>query len=134
MQALHQPQAHDNKDQIRCFAPQKAQMPQIPQIAQITQPDKLWWSTLAEFELLIVDFQGFDSSRKSRSWDSKLSRRSRRSGNPAPTLSERRLEFSPARFAPQHSKPAAFNAEMPAEKSYWKAITRQLKKHQWNSG
>src|ERR1700727_3843750 len=44
-------------------------------------------STLAEFELLLVDFQGFDSSRESGLWNSKLSRRSRRAGNPTPTLS-----------------------------------------------
>ena len=88
--------------------------------------------TVSQFELLLVDFQGLDPGLKRRCWNSKLSRRPGRSRNrlwsqPAPP------RRSPARCAPQHSKPATFQPEMPAEKSLWKATTHQLKKHQWCS-
>jgi hypothetical protein len=71
------------------------QVTQIPQITQIAQGGKLSWSILAEFELLLVDFQGFDPGRKGRLWNSKLSRCSGRSGNSASSLSERRLDNFP---------------------------------------
>src|SRR2546422_532264 len=50
---------------------------------------------LAEFELLFVDFQGLDPGLEGRWWNSKLSRRSGRSGNPVSSLSERRLDHLP---------------------------------------
>jgi len=50
---------------------------------------------LAEFELLFVDFQGLDPGLEGRWWNSKLSRRPGRSGNPASRLSQRRLDNLP---------------------------------------
>ena len=50
---------------------------------------------LAEFELVLVDFRGLDPRLEGRWWNSKLSRRSGWSGNPASGLSERRLDHLP---------------------------------------
>src|SRR3984885_1892679 len=50
---------------------------------------------LAEFELLFVDFQGLDSGLERRGWNSQLSRRPGQPGNPAPGLSQRRLDNLP---------------------------------------
>src|SRR6266852_3936749 len=52
-------------------------------------------TSLAEFELLFVDSQGLDAGLEGRWWNSKLSRCSGRSGNPASSLSERRLDNLP---------------------------------------
>src|SRR5216684_1576573 len=50
---------------------------------------------LAEFELLFIDVQGFDPGLEGRWWNSQLSRCSERSGNPASSLSQRRLDNLP---------------------------------------
>src|SRR5438445_702985 len=50
---------------------------------------------LAEFELLFVDFQGLDPGLEGRWWNLKLSRCSGRSGNPASSISQRRLDNLP---------------------------------------
>src|SRR5215831_17971251 len=47
---------------------------------------------LAKFELELVDFQGLDAGLKSRCWNSKLGCRPCRSGNPAPSGGQRRLD------------------------------------------
>src|SRR5713101_5301125 len=48
---------------------------------------------LAKFELLFVDSQGLDAGFEGRWWNSKLCRRPGRSGNPASSLSQRRLDI-----------------------------------------
>src|SRR6266567_4699718 len=50
---------------------------------------------LEEFEVLFVDFQRLDPGLEGRWWNAKLSRCSGRSGNPASSLSERRLDNFP---------------------------------------
>src|SRR5260370_41829169 len=68
------------------------EFPRIPRIGVLESPRE---RPLAEFELLFVDFQGLDPGLEGRWWNSKLSRCSGRSGNPASRLSERRLDNFP---------------------------------------
>src|SRR5216683_4304104 len=63
------------------------EFPRIPRIGVLASPRE---RPLAEFELLFVDFQGLDPGLEGRRWNSKLSRCSKRSGNPASSLSQRR--------------------------------------------
>src|SRR5258705_570864 len=65
------------------------EFPRIPRIGVLESPRE---RPLAEFELLFVDSQGLDAGLEGRWWNSKLSRCSGRSGNPASSLSERRLD------------------------------------------
>jgi len=56
--------------------------------------------------------------------------------NPALGLGQRRLDslaLAP-RLTLTLENPPTLQPEMPAEKSFWKATTHQLKKHQWSSG
>src|ERR1700683_2334243 len=50
---------------------------------------------LAEFELLFVDFQDLNPGLEGRWWNSKLGRRPGRSGNPAFSFSQHRLDNLP---------------------------------------
>src|SRR5216684_2990865 len=68
------------------------EFPRIPRIGVLASPRE---RPLAEFELLFVDFQGLDAGLEGRWWNSKLSRCSGRSGNPASSLSQRRLDNLP---------------------------------------
>ena len=68
------------------------EFPRIPLIGVLASPRE---RRLTEFELLLVDFQGLDPGLEGRWWNSKLCRRSGRSGNPPSSLSERRLDNFP---------------------------------------
>ena len=74
---------------------------------------RLGGGTLAEFELLFVDFQGLDPGLEGRWWNSKLTRCAGRSGNPASSLSERRLDNLPLASRLNIQKPATFQPELP---------------------
>src|SRR5260370_35309301 len=50
---------------------------------------------LAEFKLLFVDSQGLDAGLEGRWWNSEHGRCSGRAGNPASSLSQRRLDNLP---------------------------------------
>ena len=57
-------------------------------------------TVLAEFELVLIDFQGLDPGRKSGWWNSKFDRRSGRTRNPASTVGKRRLDDLPLASRP----------------------------------
>ena len=68
------------------------EFPRIPRIGVLESPRE---RPLAEFELLFVDSQGLDAGLEGRWWNSKLCRCSGGAGNPASSLSERRLDDFP---------------------------------------
>jgi hypothetical protein len=53
-----------------------------------------------------------------------------RVGNPASSLSERRLDNLPLASPLNIQKPATFQLEVSAKEAFWKATTHQQKKHQ----
>jgi len=79
---------------------------------------------LAESELAFVDFQRLDAALKGSRWNLKLSRRSGRTGNPASTLGQRRLDKLPLasrfniqsgqRFSPRCLRKSPFGKPQPS--------------------
>ena len=83
---------------------------EFPRIPRLGVPGE---GPLAELELLFVDFQGLDPRLEGRWWNSKLTRCAGRSGNPASSLSERRLDNLPLASRLNIQKPATFQPELP---------------------
>jgi len=85
------------------------------------------WDRQSNLNCCLLIFKDFDPSLECRRWNSKLSCRSGRTGNPASCLSQYLLDNLLARFGSQHPQPAVFHPGLPAGESPWKATTRQLK-------